>query len=306
MRRENPLNFYEFCLKMIKILVLTSVAATICCIPVTGFGIRSNSLKSIASPSTMVYSKTARSIRASLYIMSSNSLVGFQKFKRTNPLSDRFSSRSFHHVEFYTGEAIATYSRFIYSMGFDLVSKSDFSTGNDKHASYMVQSGDIRMMFTSLYGGEMNWIHNSHHRTASGAVTLPGLDPDLVTDFTVTHGLGVRAIGIEVDNVDEAYNSMITAGARSVLSPTTIDDKYNRGRARLAEISLYGDTVLRLVNTDSFKGSFLPNFEDRIDVKTKKVGRYGVKRFDHIVGNVWKLAQTVQYIQKITVSTYSN
>jgi hypothetical protein len=76
----------------------------------------------------------------------------------------------------------------------------------------------------------------------------------------------------------------------------------------MAEIKLYGDVVLRLVGEDHFEGAFLPNFED-IRPPTEDghvgagVGRYGIERFDHIVGNVWSLPKTLSYMRNITVST---
>ena len=68
-----------------------------------------------------------------------------QNFKRTNPKSDRFDVSSFHHVEFYCGDATSAYKRFMLGLGLELVSKSDQSTGNTRQASYVLQSGMFEM-----------------------------------------------------------------------------------------------------------------------------------------------------------------
>lgn len=224
---------------------------------------------------------------------------GFNKFVRSNPKTDIFKSRKFHHIEFYTGESIATYSRFMASLGMTLVAKSDFSTGNEMHASYAVQSGDTKMLFTAPY-----LIPGTSDLWNSSCSFFPGFDAKTASNFTACHGLGVRAVAVEVDDVDESFRSIIAHGGKAVMSPRTMFDKNGRGHAVVAEIVLYGDAVLRLINTDNFKGNFLPNFEDTVDTRAQKVGRFGIQRFDHIVGNVWKLAPVVDYLKAITVQQF--
>ena len=76
------------------------------------------------------------------------------------------------------------------------------------------------------------------------------------------------------------------------------------GSAEFAEIVLYGDVVLRLVNTDNFKGKFFPNFSDVTTTLDKKFD-YGIKKFDHIVGNLFTLQPTMDHIKKMTVRKYT-
>lgn len=66
---------------------------------------------------------------------------------------------------------------------------------------------------------------------------------------------------------------------------------------------LYGDVTLRLLNCDHFKGKFLPNFNDIVtkEPAVKKFD-YGIKKFDHIVGNLFTLQPTMDHIKNITVS----
>jgi sialic acid synthase SpsE len=59
-------------------------------------------------------------------------------------------------------------------LGLDLVSKSDQSTGNYAHASYALQSGDIRMIFTAPYKSK-----SSAHENAA----LPNFEAEKAVDF---------------------------------------------------------------------------------------------------------------------------
>ncbi|KAL0305343.1 UNVERIFIED_CONTAM: 4-hydroxyphenylpyruvate dioxygenase [Sesamum calycinum] len=78
-------------------------------------------------------------------------LVGFRNFIRTNPKSDHFLVHRFHHVEFWCGDAINTAKRFSWGLGMPLVAKSDLSTGNSAHASYLLRSGQLNFVFTAPY-----------------------------------------------------------------------------------------------------------------------------------------------------------
>lgn len=71
----------------------------------------------------------------------------------------------------------------------------------------------------------------------------------------------------------------------------------------IAEIFLYGDVVLRLLNKDRYHGAFLPQFEAMNNENYQKRD-FGLKRFDHIVSNVWKLESVVSHLKDITVSVF--
>lgn len=224
---------------------------------------------------------------------STHNFKGFDKFLRVNPLSDKFNSRRFHHIEFYTGEASAVYTRFMLSLGMNLIAKSDLSSGNSLYASYLLESGDVKMLFTTPYP-ITNGTYTDHSIN-------PSFSTDVANHFIVKHGLGVRAIAIEVDDVSNAFNAMLSNGGRAVLPPTRVDDKEKRGYADVAEIALYGDAVIRLINTDNFHGTFFPNYNE----EKGKYRDYGIRRFDHIVGNVWNLSSQAAYMKNMTVGQFN-
>ena len=217
-------------------------------------------------------------------------------------MADIFNTRNFHHIEFYAGDATSTYRRFMNALGLELVSKSDFSTGNAYYNSYLLQSGQARMLFTAPYDADKEL--NANDEEIAGKVPFPHFNPRQATQFFVTHGLSVRAVAIVVDDVSHAFEAMIANGATPALHPHKVMDQSGRGWCEMAEIKLYGDVVLRLVHEDHFGGAFLPNFEDVLPCIANsdiRVGRYGIERFDHIVGNVWSLPQTLSYLKNITV-----
>jgi len=193
----------------------------------------------------------------------------------------------------------------------NVIAKSDLSTGNTIHASYALQSGQMTMLFSAPYSTSSSSSSSSSSSTSSTTTTtttttitttqlpLPGYECSKASEFFNKHGLGVKAVCIEVDDVYKAYDTIINNNGISILPPQRINDSDNtKGYVDLAEVGLYGDVVLRLINSSSFKGKFLPNFNDissntimnnNNDDDNDNDGSYGLTRFDHIVGNLWSL-----------------
>ncbi|KAJ4821452.1 4-hydroxyphenylpyruvate dioxygenase [Rhynchospora pubera] len=220
---------------------------------------------------------------------SSFKLVGHKNFVRSNPRSDRFPVLGFHHIEFWTSDASAAAGRFSFGLGMPLTARSDLSTGNPVHASYLVQSGSLKFLFTAPYGaGAVGF-------AGGGVAAIPSFDADVCRKFFVDHGLAVRAIAIQVENATEAFEVSVANGAIPSFAPRQLSEGFT-----MAEISLYGDVVLRFIslpkdNTQN-SPSFLPGFED----VSPAFSDFGLKRLDHAVGNVPNLAETVAYIAKFT------
>ncbi|XP_078433392.1 4-hydroxyphenylpyruvate dioxygenase [Wolffia australiana] len=277
------------------------------------------------------------------------SLVGFSKFVRRNPRSDRFPIKSFHHVEFWCGDATNTSRRFSFGLGMPLASLSDLSTGNQLHASYLLRSNNLRFLFSAplspyllattpsdgqplstspttlpsdgaplstsprtfpsdgqpLSTSATTSASDGHkHSTSMGipsdgqalstSATIPSFDPVACRTFSNVHGLGVRAVAVEVDDAITAYKMSISNGARGSFPPKILGD----GEAAMAEVELYGDVVLRFISFASpdRSFSFLPGFRD-LD-REESPPDFGIRRLDHAVGNVPELAPVVAYIKK--------
>ena len=163
------------------------------------------------------------------------------------------------HVEFYVGNARQAAYFYRAAFGMSLVAYSGPETGRRDRASYVVQQGKIRFVFTtSLRSGSP------------------------IADHVAQHGDGVRAIALEVDDARAAWRETTARGARSIAEPTEMSDEF--GRLVSSSIAAYGDTIHTFVERGNYNGAFLPGFravaEDTVARPT------GLKHVDHMVGNV--------------------
>ena len=164
------------------------------------------------------------------------------------------------YVEFYVGNAKQAAHFYRTAFGMKLAAYSGPETGNRELASYVLQQGNIRFVFTSP------------------------LDPDHpVADHIRLHGDGVKDIALSVDDASSAYAETTGRGARGVKEPSVLRDA--RGEIRRSAIATYGDTIHTFVARSQYPGDFMPGYEPVSD--TDKVARpAGLKSIDHIVGNV--------------------
>ncbi|KAK1327114.1 hypothetical protein QJS10_CPA01g00754 [Acorus calamus] len=214
-------------------------------------------------------------------------LVGHENFIRSNPRSDHFPVHRFHHIEFWCSDAINTALRFSWALGLPLVSKSDLSTGNLTHASYLLRSHSLSLLFTAPYLSTLP-------KPPNYAPTIPSFTPSASHSFSSLHGLAVRAVALHVSDAASAFHASVAHGAVPSFPPATLADD----STTLAEVVLYGDVVLRFVSfRDHAPSSFLPGFEDVADPAPLD---YGLRRLDHAVGNVEDLAAAVEYVMRFT------
>lgn len=218
-------------------------------------------------------------------------LVGFKKFIRTNPRSDHFRVHRFHHIEFWCGDATNTARRFSWGLGMPLVAKSDLSTGNSAHASYLLRSGQLNFLFTAAYSPSIS---------AASSASIPSFSSPAHRSFAWSHGLGVRAVALQVESAFSAYSASVSRGAKPATPPILLSDN----KTAIAEVHLYGDAVLRFVsygdNGASSDLGFLPGFEPVDNGASYPELDYGIRRLDHAVGNVPKLEPVVDYLKNFT------
>ena len=215
-------------------------------------------------------------------------LVGFKNFQQYNPRTDRFDVHKFHHVEFYCTDATNASRRFAWGLGTSQVGKSDQSTGNHVSASYVIQSGEVKLVFTAPYALET-------HKAPEAVSSLPGYDPEFAQKFVLKHGLAVRAVGIRVGGAQVAYELSVQNGGVGVQKPHTLTDKTSGKSTTISEVQLYGDVVIRWISGD-FDGGFVPGYETCACPDAS----IGIQRLDHCVGNVPKLLDAVKYVAGFT------
>jgi len=200
----------------------------------------------------------------------------------------------FHHVEFYCGDAASAVHRFCRGLGLKLVGSSGQHTGNPLCISYGVESNNMRFLLTAPYSLLQS---QDGDQDDAQSHALPGFDKKFAHDFFTRHGMAVRAVAVEVDDIQHAFAQAVANGAKTTLAPTTITPT---STTQVAEIELYGDVVLRLIQQDPSDTVFLPNLQDTSSHVLSEQSSYGLQRFDHAVGNVPDLQQSLEYISRFS------
>ena len=161
------------------------------------------------------------------------------------------------HVELWVGNARQAAYHYRQAFGFDVIGYAGPETGVRDRASYVLQQGKVRLVLTAPLGPE-------------GALA----------DHVRLHGDGVRTIALRVEDANAAYEAATARGARSVQTPTRVEDEH--GVVTYASIATYGDTLHSFVERDEYTGVHWPGYrEDHRDG-----GGVGVRFIDHTVGNV--------------------
>ena len=163
------------------------------------------------------------------------------------------------HVEFYVGNARQAAYYYRAAFGMSLVAYAGPETGRRDCASYVVQQGKIRFVFTTP-------LRSDHP----------------IAEHILRHGDGVRTIALWVDDARDAWHETTSRGAVSVAEPQILSDE--NGTAIVSSIHAYGDTIHTFVERSGYCGPFLPGFRA---VEIDQVARpTGLLHIDHMVGNV--------------------
>ncbi len=160
--------------------------------------------------------------------------------------------------------------------------------GNKHYASYAVQSQELTFVFSAPYQANID-------KTGS-ATPHPDFNQDRTNKFIADHGLAVRAIALTCSDAAEAYKVSTANGAVGVLEPVTLVDRFTGKSRVMSEVKLVDDVVIRWLSGD-YEGPVLPNYEA---VPVTKSKTFGLERIDHIVNNVPKLFEAVDYIMNAT------
>jgi len=220
-------------------------------------------------------------------------LVGYDNFVRSNPQTDRFEFQAFHHVEFLCGDAQTTASRWAAALGLDTVARSIVGTGNTRFSSHILQSGDVRFIFTAP---------TSSADAVDCRFPTVSLSPSAMQSYIGAHGLAVFAVGVRVADARAAFEIAVQHGARPHSEPRSTADAPDFVSSEVL-LHAHGDAVLRFVSgLDGIAGGgcVLPGYESVSNSASGDPGRYGFTRMDHIVSNVPKLLEAVEYVMQAT------
>jgi len=170
---------------------------------------------------------------------------------------DFLQIKSIDHVHFWVGNAKQAMYFWWKGFGFKPISYSGLETGNRQYASYVLQSGQIRIVVSAPYGPTSE-----------------------IAAHQMVHGDGIKTIALEVDDVETAYAATMARGARSGWRPRSEIDDF--GELRTSAIQTYGEVLHVFVDRSSYGGSFAPGYQP-LDLPTISTGLAAI---DHIVGNV--------------------
>jgi len=163
------------------------------------------------------------------------------------------------HVEFYVGNAHQAAYFYRTAFGMKLIAYAGPETGRRDRASYVLEQGKVRFVFTTALRSNSEIAKHVH-----------------------THGDGVRAIALWVDDAASAWRETTSRGAKSIEPPTISSDEH--GSVVTASIAAYGDTIHTFVERKDYHGTFFPGYRR---MHTDTVARpVGLLHIDHIVGNV--------------------
>jgi len=178
------------------------------------------------------------------------------------------------HIEFYVGNAKQASYFYQHAFGFEQVAYAGPETGVKDRASYVLQQGKIRFVFTTA------------------------LQPDHeITRHVAAHGDGVKVLALWVDDAEKAFYETMSRGAKAHTQPQTLSDE--NGEVRISAIHTYGETIHKFVERKNYKGPFMPGF--RPASSPFKTSSVGLDYVDHCVGNVelGKMNEWVKFYEDV-------
>ena len=178
--------------------------------------------------------------------------------------ADPFPVKGMDAVVFAVGNAKQAAHYYSTAFGMRLVAYSGPETGSRETASYVLENGSARFVFTSVVKPATTWGH-------------------FLAAHVAEHGDGVVDLAIEVPDARAAYEYAVGHGARSLAEPYELKDDH--GSVVLAVIATYGQTRHTLVERAGYDGPYLPGFAAASPI-VDPPARRTFQAIDHCVGNV--------------------
>ncbi|MFI9200053.1 4-hydroxyphenylpyruvate dioxygenase [Streptomyces sp. NPDC053048] len=178
--------------------------------------------------------------------------------------ADPFPVKGMDAVVFAVGNAKQAAHYYSTAFGMKRVAYSGPENGSRETASYVLESGSARFVFT----------------TVIKATTDRGR---FLADHVAEHGDGVVDLAIEVPDARAAYAYALEHGATGIEEPHELKDEH--GTVVLASIATYGQTRHTLVERSGYSGPYLPGFV-AADPIVEPPAKRNFQAIDHCVGNV--------------------
>lgn len=173
--------------------------------------------------------------------------------------ADFLPLKGFDHVEFYVGNAKQAAHFYDKVLGFRPLAKCGLETGVRDRASYVMQQGNIRFVFSTA-------LHPDHE----------------IARHCALHGDGVKVIGLEVGDAETSVREAKARGATILQPAQSFEDEH--GVLKTGIIKYAGDTVFKLVERKQYRGLFAPGYQAIEAYGSEAVGLAAI---DHVVTNVY-------------------
>ncbi|PSB25105.1 4-hydroxyphenylpyruvate dioxygenase [Stenomitos frigidus] len=173
-------------------------------------------------------------------------------------MNDNCPIKGLDHLEFYVGNAKQAALVYSKCFGFTTTAYRGLETGDRKVTSYLLQQGEIRFVLSSALNSEY-----------------------AIAQSVLKHSDTIAVIALEVSDAAVAYKQAVDRGAIGAIPPTNHEDEY--GVLRYAAIRTFGDVLVKFIDRSHYVNNFAPGFVSRSSASTNEAG---LKRVDHIVGNV--------------------
>ncbi|MFW6720636.1 4-hydroxyphenylpyruvate dioxygenase [Streptomyces sp. MAR4 CNY-716] len=177
---------------------------------------------------------------------------------------DPFPVQGMDAVVFAVGNAKQAAHYYSTAFGMKLVAYSGPENGSRETASYVLENGSARFVFTSVVK----------------AVSDRGRFLDA---HVAEHGDGVIDLALRVPDARAAYAHAVAQGATGLEEPYELKDEH--GTVVLAAIATYGQTRHTLVERTGYDGPYLPGFA-AAEPLVAPPARRTFQAVDHCVGNV--------------------
>ena len=177
---------------------------------------------------------------------------------------DTFPVKGMDAVVFAVGNAKQAAHYYSTAFGMRPVAYAGPENGSRETASYVLESGGARFVFTSVIKPE------SGHGC-------------FLAQHVAAHGDGVYDLAIEVPDARAAYAYAVEHGATGIAEPYEAKDEH--GVVVLAAIATYGETRHTLVERHGYEGPYLPGFAAAEPVAAP-AEHPPFQAVDHCVGNV--------------------
>ncbi|MFD5051083.1 4-hydroxyphenylpyruvate dioxygenase [Streptomyces tendae] len=178
--------------------------------------------------------------------------------------ADPFPVKGMDAVVFAVGNAKQAAHYYSTAFGMKLVAYSGPENGSRETASYVLESGSARFVFTSVIKPSTDW-------------------GTFLAQHVAEHGDGVVDLAIEVPDARAAHAYAVEHGARSLAEPHEAKDEH--GTVVLAAIATYGETRHTLVERTGYDGPYLPGYVAAKPMVAPPEQRV-FQAVDHCVGNV--------------------